>query len=149
MPAHGGTKAARWALFCSELDITIRCPMEIRSVQRSFGLQVNSVGGYTDGSRSAIPAPSEPERIAVTGIWMSEHAEDDLTIVEEDLVRLTQKSPNLGRRPLVAFQWAHVNMDPAQLSTCDITYEHGCWPIGNQLIRAFTATIEVRHPVCW
>lgn len=144
MPAEGGTKAARWALFCDELDIVIRCPMEVRSVQRSFGLQVTEVGGWTDGSRSAIPSPSAPERIAVTGIWMSEHAEDDITGVEENIVRLTQKSPNLGRRPLVSFQWAHINMDPAQLSMCDIAYEHGCWPVGKQLIRSFTATIEVQ-----
>jgi hypothetical protein len=130
-------------LVCEELGLDVPCPMEVRSVSLVGGLQITTVGGWTDGAKSAIPAPSDPQRIAVTGQWHSEHAGDDLRPMLKDLLSLRDKSTNVGRRPLVYFRWAHLTMGPAYLSQCDVTFEHGVWPSGDQPIRAFTATIEV------
>lgn len=123
--ATGVGQHGRWTLDASEIGLSVRSPYDEQSVRRQIGVSTEAFGGMHRGQELSRSSPNAPEKLSVASEFRAETSDEDLTIIERDLIRMTEVDTELRRRPLLSFTWGHITISPARLDSLSLEWVDG------------------------
>lgn len=119
-----------------------------QDIERAFPIEPIATGGF-GAEKGTAPGARGPLPITFTSTW---HARDNLDFgleqIEQNLIRFTEKVPELGRPPLLLFQWSHIAAK-VWLTSCSPKWEAGTHITGakRRLTVTLTLTVAVERPI--
>lgn len=128
------------------VSVTAQFPQQ--DLERAFPIEPVVTGGF-GAEKGTAPGARGPRTITFTSAF---NARDNLDFgleqIEQNLIRFTEKVPELGRPPLLLFQWSHI-AEKVWLTGCSPKWEGGTHITGakRRLSVTLTLTVAVERPI--
>jgi len=123
--------------------IVVTSQTSLDDLRFAFPLEIQTTSGFGAASKGTTPSARGPRTVSFTSTWKALHNIMDVRPIADALDELGTFIPELGRPPIVLFQWAGYSRQ-CYLSV-DIAWERGTYITG--LPKGFTATITLTEAV--